>query len=381
MQPLSPASPEELAEALASSAGASKTITLGGAFTKNRMGQPPAPSDVTISTAAMRRVLQYEPGDLTISVEAGLPVAEFDRLVGANRQMAPLDPPFHEAATIGGTVAANLSGPRRRLYGTARDLIIGMTFVTLDGKLARTGGMVVKNVAGLDVAKLMIGSFGTLAAIAVINFKLRPAPVATRTFVYPFATLEEAVAARDRLLRGVLQLAAIDLLNPAAAVRVGRTGYALLAQAGGSPAVIDRYAREMAGAEALGGEEEEALWRSVREFTPRFLAGRERGAVVRVSSKLGELQAVMNELDVPVVARAGSGVLYAYFDECGQAAAWLADAARHGRRALLEFGPLNGSGGVERWPNPGPDFAMMERVKLLFDPNRLLNRGRLYGRL
>ena len=80
--------------------------------------------------------------------------------------MLPLDPPWLRESTVGGVIAANLSGPRRRLYGTARDMIIGMTFATLEGKLIKSGGMVVKNVAGLDMAKLMIGSFGTLAAIA-----------------------------------------------------------------------------------------------------------------------------------------------------------------------------------------------------------------------
>src|SRR5256886_13255208 len=100
--------------------------------------------------------------------------------------MVPLDPPFSQGATVGGVIASNTSGPRRRLYGTARDLVIGMTFATLEGKLVQSGGMVVKNVAGLDMGKLMIGSFGTLAAIAVVNFKLLPMPAANATFVIPF---------------------------------------------------------------------------------------------------------------------------------------------------------------------------------------------------
>ena len=88
--------------------------------------------------------------------------------------MIPLDPPFAQDATVGGVLAANQSGPRRRGYGTARDMVIGMTFATLEGKLIQTGGMVVKNVAGLDMAKMMIGSFGTLAAIATVNFRVHP---------------------------------------------------------------------------------------------------------------------------------------------------------------------------------------------------------------
>ena len=123
--------------------------------------------------------------------------------------MIPLDPPFAGSATVGGVVAANTSGPRRRLYGTARDVIIGMKFATLEGKLVNSGGMVVKNVAGLDMAKLMIGSFGTLAAIAVVNFKLAPAPAVTRTFVLSHRRLEDAIATRNRILQGVLQPSAL----------------------------------------------------------------------------------------------------------------------------------------------------------------------------
>ena len=158
------------------------------------------PADAAISTAALRRVMEYEPRDLTISVEAGLPWSELTRLLAANRQMVPLDPPFADSATVGGVMAANRSGPRRRLYGTARDLVIGMRFATLEGKLVQSGGMVVKNVAGLDMAKLMIGSFGTLAAIAVVNFKLPPAPEIERSFLLPFDSLPDAMAARNRML-------------------------------------------------------------------------------------------------------------------------------------------------------------------------------------
>src|SRR4029078_11210482 len=126
-----------------------------------------------------------------------------------------LDPPFADGATIGGILAANSSGPWRRLYGTARDLVSGMKFATIEGKVVQSGGMVVKNVAGLDMGKLMIGSFGTLAAIAVANFKLLPAPTVERSVLLPFATLADGIAARNQILTGVLQPAAIDLLNPA----------------------------------------------------------------------------------------------------------------------------------------------------------------------
>src|SRR5437660_3359699 len=217
MHAVTPRTPEELAAALADAASRKKSITLGGRFSKNKMGGPIAPSAVTVVTTGLTRVLSYEAKDLTISVEAGLPWAEFSRLLAENRQMVPLDPPFAGMATVGGVVAANSSGPRRRLYGTARDLVIGMTFATLEGKLVKSGGMVVKNVAGLDMGKLMIGSFGTLAAIAVVNFKLLPMPQVERMFLMSFDTLDAAIAVRGRILKSVLQPAAIDLLNPPAA--------------------------------------------------------------------------------------------------------------------------------------------------------------------
>src|SRR5271165_7467170 len=196
-----PGSAEELAESLAEAHSRHRRVTVLGNATKDRMGGPIAPSDVTISTRALNQVLEYNPRDLTVSVGAGISYCELAGVLAEHRQMIPLDPPFSEraalsgGATMGGIVAANTSGPRRRLYGSARDMVIGMTFATLEGKLVQSGGMVVKNVAGLDMAKLMIGSFGTLAAITVVNFKVLPAPEAERSFLLPFDTPAAAVAA------------------------------------------------------------------------------------------------------------------------------------------------------------------------------------------
>src|SRR5581483_4925165 len=157
-----PTTTEELTEALRDAASRHASIAVLGHNTKRLMAGPLAPSDVTVSTARLNRILQYEPRDLTISVESGIRYAELAQTLAANNQMIPLDPPFHEECTIGGVIAANISGPRRHLYGTSRDMVIGMKFATLEGKLVQTGGMVVKNVAGLDIGKIMIGSFGTL---------------------------------------------------------------------------------------------------------------------------------------------------------------------------------------------------------------------------
>ncbi|MCS6951596.1 MAG: FAD-binding oxidoreductase [Bryobacterales bacterium] len=377
MQIVQPQTVEQLREALVEAQRSGRRITLGGAFSKRRMGGPVAPSEVIISTASLDRVLQYEPRDLTLSVEAGMPYAELSRLLDQHGQMLPLDPPFAEAATIGGVLAANTSGPRRRLYGTARDLVIGMKFVTLQGRLVESGGMVVKNVAGLDLAKLLIGSFGTLAVIAVANFKVLPKPPGTRTFLRNFASHREALEARDRLLASPLQPAAVDLLNPAAARLVGYDGWLLAVEAVGNAAALARYGREFPSDFTLESGEEAQFWRNVQNFTPCFLERNPQAAVVRVCCTLSGIAEVANSTEAPLVIRAGNGVCYAHFSSADEAAAWI----RPDWKAVIEFAPEERKGELELWPSPGEDLAVMRRIKQNFDPDGLLNPGRLYGRI
>jgi glycolate oxidase FAD binding subunit len=374
---------DDLAEALSRAARHMRTICLEGNGSKRLMAGPTAAADEAISTSALNHVLQYEPRDLTISVEAGLPWRELTALLRQNRQMVPLDPPFAAQASVGGVVASNSNGPRRRLYGTARDMIIGMWFVTLDGKLAQSGGMVVKNVAGLDMAKLMIGSFGTLASIAVVNFKVQPMPEVERTILLSFADAPAAFAARARLLASVLQPSAIDLFNPPAAIN-GSAAWVLAVRAEGNQAAIDRYQRELSAfgdAAALDGAPHDEFWRQAEDSTPRFLAAHPDGAVVRVSSTLTDLEKILTPVAVPAVARAGSGVSYLYFDDPSAAAHCAAGAAAQGWKAVVEYAPEARKSKLDLWPAPGADFETMRRLKALFDPSNVLNRGRLYHRL
>jgi glycolate oxidase FAD binding subunit len=379
-----PQSPAELAEALHDAAARGSTITLEGNGSKRRMAGAIEPADVVISTTSLRRLLQYEPRDLTISVEAGMAWSEFTRQVAENRQMVPLDPPFAGSATVGGVIAANSSGPRRRLYGTARDLVIGMTFATLEGKLVQSGGMVVKNVAGLDMAKLMIGSFGTLAAIATVNFKLLPAPEAERSFVLTLPSAAVAAAIRDRVLASPLQPSAMDLLSPAAAAEFGGAGWLLAIRAGGSEASLHRYQSELAlsaGAQAVETECPKNFWAGVENMIPHFLDRAPDGAVVRVSCTLKDVAAAMASFPGGAVARAASGVCYGCFQKVEDAMAWFALTASFGWKAVIEFAPEARKRDLDLWPSPSGDFEIMRRVKSLFDPSNLLNRGRLYNRI
>ncbi len=232
------------------------------------------------------------------------------------------------------------------------------------------------------MGKLLIGSFGTLAAMAVINFKVIPQPPFERTFRFSFGGLEEAVAARDAILKSPLDPSAIDLLNPAA-METETPLYVLAVRAGGNAAAIARYERDLAamGAQAVPAGEESSFWQAITDFTPRYLASHKDGAVVRVSCTLKELRALMQSISGPAIARAGSGVCYAYFKHFGEAAAFAAETARGLCETVVEFAPLNRKNEMDIWPSPGQDLEIMRWIKQMFDPQTLLNRGRLYSRI
>lgn len=381
---LQPTSAEELSEALAAASASRQSIELFGGNSKRWMAGPISAAGIRISTEGMKRVLEYEPRDLTISVEAGLPFAELNATVARNGQMIPLEGPYCDEATVGGVVAANVSGERRRLYGTARDLVIGMKFATLEGKMVQSGGMVVKNVAGLDMAKLMIGSFGTLAAIASVNFKLTPRPAVARTILFSFDDVSSAFEARNAAIRGVLNPVAADILNPVLSAQLGFKNFTLALMFAGNDAVMERSLREASalGAERqLTPEEDQRFWGTIHALTPRFLEKFREASVVRISTTLKDCADALTSLDGPAHAHAASGVVRGWFTRPDAAKRAMAAAAKRGWKVLIEFAAENARPQIELWPEPGGDFAIMKNIKRMFDPENLLNRGRLYGQL
>lgn len=367
-----PASTAQLVELLRDCQSARRTVEIAGARSKQRMGGPIADAEIRIDTRKLNRVLAYDPRDLTISVEAGIAYRDLVSTVSERGQFLPIEPPFANAATIGGIIATHSSGHRRRLFGTVRDLVIGMNFTTLSGRVVQSGGMVVKNVAGLDFAKLMTGSFGTLACITAVNFKLMPAPADARTFLFQHSQLDEVFTRRNQLLKSVLQPASVDYLNPAAASQIGLPArHSLLVEALGSPAVLDRYQRELANWQTT----DNALWAQVREFTPNWLSAHPSGQVLRISSTLqGMVEAIRRQPnESPILGRAANGVTYVH---CPGSATLPA-----AMKGVVEFSPGQRPAAEVLWPSPGKDLALMMKIKHYFDPDGLLNKGRLYGRI
>jgi glycolate oxidase FAD binding subunit len=189
--------PESLEEAAAA-------IAAGPRVSIDREG-----GDVVLSTARLNRVLEYEPGDLTVIVEAGMRLSELQALLAPQGQMLALDPPGDP--TIGACLAGDLSGPRRHHYGAMRDLVLGVTLVLADGTVASSGGKVVKNVAGYDLGKLCSGSRGRLGLVARVALRLHPRPAAEATVV---AETDDAPGYWADLLRSASTPSAVDFLPP-----------------------------------------------------------------------------------------------------------------------------------------------------------------------
>jgi glycolate dehydrogenase FAD-binding subunit len=243
---------------------------------------------IELRTARLDRLLEHEPGDLTCIVEAGIRLSALQAALEPHGQMLALDPPGDP--TVGACVAANLSGPRRHRYGTARDLVIGVTVVLGDGTVANSGGKVVKNVAGYDLGKLLCGSEGRLGLIARVSLRLHPRPEVSRTLAVPVASPDDAARKAQAVLRSGLVPSAVDVHWP------GRL--ALLLEGGGRAVVAQvQTASGLIGAEPSGDE----IWAEAAE--------RQQAARGRLSFAPAMLAEVLAGFDEAVV-RVGDGVAY-----------------------------------------------------------------------
>ncbi len=236
-----------------------------GGGTKPALSTPPSEDVAALDVSGLRGILEYDPAELTFTARAGTPVAEVAEALAVHGQHLPFDPPLAAAgATLGGVVAAGTSGPGAFRHGGVRDFVIGVKLVEGTGRLVAGGGRVVKNAAGFDLPKLMVGSMGRLGVLVQLSLKVFPRPRATTTLVFDLGTTDRALAALAGLARGPLALDALDLHPP------GR----VLVRLGGSPEALDARAARLAAApntggappERLDGDAEAALWRDAAEL-------------------------------------------------------------------------------------------------------------------
>ena len=313
-----PESPEELAQILADASRDRQLIVLRGGGSKLGWGRVPSRVDLVIGTEKLNRLLAHRHGDMTVTAQAGMPLAELNRRLAEHRQYLPIESAF-EPATIGGIVATNDSGPTRHRFGTPRDLLIGVTLAMTDGRLVKAGGTVVKNVAGYDLGRLVSGSHGTLAAIVDATFKLLPIPLASTTLVATYAD-GNALAHDVTVLSGSqVELSAFDM-----SVSTGGR-WILLMRMASSPAATAAQAAETrrllsSAPAAVSGDEEQSLWDE--QIRAPWAEG---GTIVRLSWLPSKLPAVVARVVTTVAERMSGGDVH-------RARPWFGSLATRRRR-------------------------------------------------
>ncbi|GAA1136734.1 FAD-binding oxidoreductase [Nocardioides aquiterrae] len=358
MQVAFPSSTAEVAAVLRDAAAQRLRVVAQGRGTKRTWGLP-VTADLLVDLGGMDRVLDHQAGDLIVDVQAGARLADVQAHVGKERQRLALDETV-PGATVGGTLATNASGPQRLLAGTARDLLIGVTVVRADGVVAKAGGRVVKNVAGYDLGKLVVGSYGTLAVITEAVFRLHPEPEVRRWVTVEPDDLHHAVHA-------VVHSQAVPW-----AVEVDGTMLSVLL--GGRP---DGVAARVEAIRALVGG-------TVSETPPDgwgtypWRPGDVGLKVTCVLSGLREVLAALADAGARVRGSAGTGVLYAALDVPDALPALREVAARHGGTVVVVDAPDDVKASVDVW-GPVPALALMRRVKDQFDPEHRLAPGRFVG--
>jgi len=383
----------ELAETVAALHAHRKTFAVVGGMTHLGIGNAPRPIDTVVRTSALDAVIDYAPEDQTITVEAGMTLAEVDRVLAPHRQMLPLDAYDRTHATVGGVVATNVYGRRRQRYGAAKDLIVGVGIVRPDGVRARGGGKVVKNVAGFDLPKLMVGSLGTLGAIATVTFRLYPVSDATRAAVLHFDHATPIGGALSDVIARRLEPESVALYDHRAlVVTFGGTHAGTDAQL---RTLLDEIAPRFASSSSelsdLEREAYEQRERAVRRDGPwRFHVVAPPAEAVAMAASAASVAPVAVPVAYPLLGVSFHAVSDATFAGGPDAAPdWhvrsLRDAvaaATHGRgRVVYDAMPNGARGLVDAWGPPPPSFDLMRRVKTNFDPDGLCNPGRFVGGL
>jgi len=394
-----PGSVDEVRAVIELAAAASVPVVAWGGGTAAAVGTPVSRGGLVLGLARLNRLVEHEPGDLTATVEAGMTMAALEAALRARGQWLSLDPPEPERATVGGVVAANASGSRRHLYGAARDLVIGLTAVTGEGAVVRGGGKVVKNVAGYDLPKLFVGSFGTLGVIVDVTVKLRPLPDCERLVAVRFERLKDAGVAARAVMGSDLIPTALDLADAEAARALGLApgGPALLVGFDGVVEQVDWQCAELGRVVGLGGGGrveilQPPMWG--RLPLAARLAFDPPAAVMRLSVLPAQVSEVMEQGAEAARARgfasawsahAGVGVVTATIHGAGRIepadvavvlSEWRGVARGAGGHATIEWAPLAVKAEIPVWDDPGPAARIMQRIKAHLDPGNVLNPGR-----
>jgi len=366
-------------------AGSGSKLDWGGLVKLDPANPPRAGAIAAASTARLNRLVEHAVGDLTVTAEAGMKFADLQQILAAAGQFLPIDPAYPQQATLGGIVATADAGSLRHRYRGVRDLLLGMTFVRSDGKIAVAGGRVVKNVAGYDLMKLFTGAYGTLGVISQVTFRVYPLPESSGTVVLT-GEVNALSQTAQILLSSALTPSAMDLLSPQLVAKLGLgkgTGLIVRFQSI-APSVKQQSARLLEVGEKLGLQgtsccenEDRLLWQRLPETM--WDSGTKSAIICKIGIRPSEAVTAINELPVQdALIHAGSGLGVLRFESA------TADTLLQVRRGCEAYGgfltvlaaPADIKQQLDVWGYNGSAIDLMRRIKQQFDPENLLSPHR-----
>ena len=373
-----------------------------------QLGNAPARPGIALDLTGLNRLVDFQPADLTVSVESGVTIAQMDEALAQDGKHVPIAAALADRATVGGTLATGISGPLRSAFGLPRDWLIGISVVGADGTQTKAGGKVVKNVTGYDLNRLYTGSLGSLAVITEATFKLAPAPTKWAVIVAAFNGVDAAVVAAQNLQTQYYAPLGLHVLTGEAAQRIAPSmggGALVVAIAGGRPTSMKRRVEETVGLWAPVADtvhvaregEADGLIRAVTNLPadPNALPS----VCVRINAQPSALREVLAYADLPlgngpppsVVADVGfGGGRLLWWDDAASAnpdetVAGLLHlqsmAVRSGGGAIIERCPDDVKAHIDVWGEQPSGMQIMRRLKQQFDPQNILNPGRFVGGL
>lgn len=404
-----PASVQEIQDVLQFAAKQNLSVIPAGAGTKLGIGNLPQKVDIVLATAHLNRVVEYEPADLTVTVEAGIRLVDLQAELAKHRQFLALNPPYGERCTIGGIVATNTSGSLRLRHGTARNQVLGMRVVHANGTVVKSGGKVVKNVAGYDLNKLYIGAFGTLGIITEVALKLSPIPARQAILAAEFQDIQNAVNTGLNIVRSQTLPLFVNLfmnsdsrhpeIQGQGSDTTDERKLTLVTGFGGDPEAVawqlaqSQKIMEQNGATGVTtteGESQQRLQETIQEFSAD--SGKTRKVIVKVNLKRTDIAAFSEQItgaswarDVQMMALLGSGVLYLTiplvpetdFQNLADVLTQLRQSALEAQGNLvIETAPPELKRHIDVWGPVGNTLSLMKQVKAKFDADGLLNPGR-----
>jgi glycolate oxidase FAD binding subunit len=393
------------------------TIFPRGNGTKMGMGGIPKKMDIVLLTHRLNRITDCDIDNLTFSAESGITLSEVQKHLAKEGKgyFLPLDPFYTDKATLGGIVATNSSGPRRLLYGTARDMIIGIKAVFPNGDIVVSGGKTVKNVSGYDMCKLLIGSFGTLGILYEMTFKLLPLPGKEATLLIPFTNLDEVSGFNHEIIHSQFIPASIETLNAVTLKKmkfsapIPPNGNYLVAI--GLEGVSEGIERQISELSAMGkkcgvleemrlhSKKHQDFWIALRDFPrdlkedyPNFISLKSNFLISKWREMLKSYEKIVQEsgFDYAFLCHSGNGILYSYilseknlrlkigsFIELIEKLK--SEAVKNEGNLVVESSPLSIKKKVDVWGQSRSDYEIMHRLKEQIDPAGILNPGRFVG--